>query len=69
MAIFDDNFLARQNKRILDFPMIEGKELAVLLQEKMGTENLHSNLSLFSWLINDKDIGIVEEVYGAKWNK
>lgn len=67
--VFDTSFGERQNNRACEFPVISGRKLEDVLREKMGTENFHANLSYFSWLDYDTEIGIIEEVYGAKWNK
>ena len=67
--VFDTSFGERQNNRACDFPVIAGRQLEDVLREKMGTEKFHANLSYFSWLDYDTEIGIIEEVYGAKWNK
>ena len=67
--VFDEAFLQRQNNRVCEFPVIAGRQLEDIVREKMGTENFHANLSYFSWLDYDTEIGIIEEVYGAKWNK
>ena len=67
--VFDTSFGERQNNRACDFPVIAGRQLEDIVREKMGTENFHANLSYFSWLDYDTEIGIIEEVYGAKWNK
>lgn len=67
--VFDTSFLERQNNRACEFPVIAGRQLEDIVREKMGTENFHANLSYFSWLDYDTQIGIIEEVYGAKWNK
>ena len=64
--VFDTSFGERQNNRACDFPVIAGRQLEDVLREKMGTENFHANLSYFSWLDYDTEIGIIEEVYGAK---
>lgn len=67
--VFDTLFLQRQNNCACEFPLIAGRQLEDIVREKMGTENFHTNLSYFSWLDYDTKIGIIEEVYGAKWNK
>ena len=67
--VFDTSFLQRQNNRVCEFPVITGRQLEDIVREKMGTENFHANLSYFSWIDYDTKIGIIEEVYGAKWNK
>ena len=67
--VFDTSFLQRQNNRACEFPVIAGRQLEDVVREKMGTENFHANLSYFSWLDYDAESGIIEEVYGAKWNK
>ena len=67
--VLDTSFLKRQNNRVCEFPVISGRQLEDVVREKMGTENFHSNLSYFSWLDYDTQIGVIEEVYGAKWNK
>ena len=64
--VFDEAFLQRQNNRVCEFPVIAGRQLEDIVREKMGTENFHANLSYFSWLDYDSEIGIIEEVYGAK---
>lgn len=67
--ICDNSFLSRQNNLIDVFPVIAGRQLEDVIKAKMGNENFHSNLSYFSWLDFDSEIGIIEEVFGAKWNK
>lgn len=67
--ICDNSFLRRQNNLIDVFPVIAGRQLEDVIKAKMGNENFHSNLSYFSWLDFDSEIGIIEEVFGAKWNK
>ena len=67
--VCDSSFLRRQNNLIDVFPVIAGRQLEDVIKAKMGNENFHSNLSYFSWLDFDSEIGIIEEVFGAKWNK
>ena len=67
--VYDSSFLRRQNNLIDVFPVISGRRLEDVIKAKMGNENFHSNLSYFSWLDFDSKIGIIEEVFGAKWNK
>lgn len=67
--VCDIFFLRRQNNLIDVFPVIAGRQLEDVIKAKMGNENFHSNLSYFSWLDFDCEIGIIEEVFGAKWNK
>ena len=67
--ICDNAFIQRQNNLIDVFPVVSGKQLEDVIKAKMGNENFHSNLSYFSWLDFDSEIGIVEEIFGAKWNK
>ena len=64
--VFDEAFLQRQNNRAFEFSVIAGRQLEDIVREKMGTENFHANLSYFSWLDYDTQIGIIEEVCGAK---
>lgn len=67
--ICDNSFRLRQNNLIDVFPVIAGRPLEDVIKARMGTEKFHSNLSYFSWLDYDSEIGIIEEVFGAKWNK
>lgn len=67
--ICDNSFLRRQNNLIDVFPVIAGRQLEDVIKAKMGNENFHSNLSYFSWLDFDSEIGIVEEIYGASWTQ
>lgn len=66
--VCDSSFLRRQNNLIDVFPVIAGRQLEDIIKAKMGNANFHSNLSYFSWLDFDSEIGIIEEVFGAKWN-
>lgn len=67
--VYDNSFLQRQNNLADVFPVIAGQPLEDVIKARMGTEKFHSNLSYFSWLDFDSEIGIIEEVFGAKWNK
>lgn len=67
--VYDSSFLSRQNNLIDVFPVIAGRQLEDVIKAKMGNENFHSNLSYFSWLDFDSEIGIIEEIYGASWTQ
>ena len=55
-------FLARQNASLEKFPIIKGRRLIDILEERVcdGTDHI------YSWLTKDRCIGLVLEVYGAK---
>lgn len=55
-------FLARQNASLEKFPIIKGRRLIDILEERVcdGTDHI------YSWLTKDRCVGLVLEVYGAK---
>lgn len=55
-------FLARQNASLEKFPIIDGRRLIDIVDERVcdGTDHF------YSWLTKDRCVGLVLEVYGAK---
>ena len=55
-------FLARQNAALERFPVIDGRRLIDIVDERVcdGTDHF------YSWLTKDRCVGLVLEVYGAK---
>lgn len=55
-------FLARQNAALEKFPVIDGRRLIDILDERICVSTDH----FYSWLTKDRCVGLVLEVYGAK---
>lgn len=55
-------FLARQNAALEKFPVIDGRRLIDIVDERVCDSTDH----LYSWLTKDRYVGLVLEVYGAK---
>lgn len=55
-------FLARQNASLEKFPIIKGRRLIDIVDERICDSTDH----FYSWLTKDRCVGLVLEVYGAK---
>lgn len=55
-------FLARQNASLERFPVIDGRRLIDIVDERVCDSTDH----FYSWLTKDRCVGLVLEVYGAK---
>lgn len=59
-------FLARQNAALDRFPVIEGRRLVDVIDERFKADNC---TFYYSWLTKDRYVGLILEVYGAKRSK
>lgn len=55
-------FLSRQNAALEKFPVIDGRRLIDIVDERVCDSTDH----FYSWLTKDRCVGLVLEVYGAK---